>query len=238
MIIEVTHGDKLIVDIAEPHELAGSNIKVSLKDIDTPDATKSCPKQMELGIKVRDFVAQKLNNASSIKLTNFRKTNTKIIAQVIVDGGDLGEELVSKGYASEEYGFWKPYFCSALSATNQADQYYRGNDEAKSIFWYERSIVLDPDGSKNQESHFLLSKMYFNLGNTDKSLENLKKSASLNWVPAMEQLGFDYLNGNVVKKDSNQGKKWLKKAFDKGSNVAEGIYCSSLPKAKQKTCKF
>ena len=236
-VIEVTHGDKLIVNIAEPHELAGSNIKISLKDIDAPDATRSCPKQLELGVKVRDYVAQKLENASSIKLTNFRKTNTKIIAQVVVDGVDLGEELVSKGYASKEYGHWKPYFCSALSATNQADQ-YRDTDEKKAIFWYERSIVLDPDGSKNQESHFLLSKMYSNFGNADKSLENLKKSASLEWVPAMEELGSSYLNGSLVKKDSNQGKKWLKKAFDKGSQSAEDIYCGSLPKAKQKTCKF
>jgi endonuclease YncB( thermonuclease family) len=236
-IIEVTHGDKLIVDIAEPHELAGSNIKVSLKDIDAPDANRSCPKQMELGLKVRDFVAQKLENASSIKLTNFRKTNTKIISQVIVDGMDLGEALVSKGYASEEYGFWKPYFCSALSATNQADQYI-DTDQKKAIFWYERSIVLDPDGTKNQESHFALSKIYSNFGNADKALENLKKSASLEWTPAMEQLGSDYLNGNGVKKDPNQGKKWLKKAFDKGSQRAEDIYCGSLPKAKQKTCKF
>ncbi len=236
-VIEVTHGDKLIVDIAKPHELAGSNIKVSLKDIDAPDATRSCPKQMELGVKVKDYVSQKLKNASSIKLTNFRKTNTKIIAQVIVDGVDLGEELVSKGYASEEYGFWKPYFCSALSATNQADQYV-DTDQKKAIFWYERSIVLDPDGSKNQQSHFALSQMYSKLGNTDKSLENLKKSASLEWIPAMDQLGSDYLNGNGVKKDPNQGKKWLKKAFDKGSQRAEDIYCGSLPKAKQKTCKL
>jgi endonuclease YncB( thermonuclease family) len=236
-VIEVTHGDKLIVDIADPHELAGSNIKVSLKDIDAPDATRSCPKQMELGLKAKDYVAQKLEDASSIKLTNFRKTNTKIIAQVIVDGVDLGEELVSKGYASEEYGYWKPYFCSALSATNQADQYV-DTDQKKAIFWYERSIVLDPKGSKNQESHFALSQMYSNFGNTDKSLENLKKSASLEWIPAMEQLGSDYLNGDGVKKNPNQGKKWLKKAFDKGSQRAEDIYCGSLPKAKQKTCKF
>ena len=103
-------------------------------------------------------IAHTLENASSIKLTNFRKTNTKIIAQVIVDGVDLGEELVSKGYASEEYGYWKPYFCSALSATNQADQYV-DTDQKKAIFWYERSIVLDPKGSKNQESHFALSQM-------------------------------------------------------------------------------
>ena len=76
------------------------------------DATKSCPEQMELGIEVRDYVAQKLENASSMKLTNFRKTNTRIIAQFIGHGVDLGDELVSDGYASKEYGYWKPYFCS------------------------------------------------------------------------------------------------------------------------------
>ena len=48
---------------------------VGLKDIDAPDAIKSCPKQMEFGIEVRDYVSQKLENASSIKLTNYRKTN-------------------------------------------------------------------------------------------------------------------------------------------------------------------
>ena len=150
---------------------------------------------------------------------------------------DLGEELVSKGFASEEYGYWKPYFCSALSATNQADQYL-GSDEEKAIFWYERAMILDPDGSSNSRSLFRIFKMYSNIGNTTKSLESLKKSASLEWVPAMEELGSFYLNGSLVKKDSNQGKKWLKKAFDKGSQRAENIYCGSLPKAKQKTCKF
>jgi TPR repeat protein len=54
----------------------------------------------------------------------------------------------------------------------------------------------------------------------------------------MEQLGSDYLYGNGVEKDINQGKQWLKKAFDNGSPVAEGIYCGSLSKEKQKTCKF
>jgi hypothetical protein len=40
-------------------------------------------------------------------------------------------------------------FCSALSATNQADQYV-DTDQKKAIFWYERSIVLDP--KRKQES--------------------------------------------------------------------------------------
>ena len=99
-VVEGTHGDKLVVNIAEPHELADNYIKVSLKDVDAPDATKSCPKQMEFGIKVRDYVSKRLEDATSIKLTNIRKTNTKLIAQVIVDGKDLGDELVEMGYAS------------------------------------------------------------------------------------------------------------------------------------------
>jgi TPR repeat protein len=66
-------------------------------------------------------------------------------------------------------------------------------------------------------------------------LENLKKSASLEWIPAMEQLGSDYLNGNGVKKDPNQGKKWLKRAFDKGSQRAEDyILWITFRRPKQK----
>ena len=113
-VIEVIQGDKFIVDIAEPHELAGTNINLNLRDIDAPDAIRSCPKQLELGIKVKDIVAQKLADASSIKLKNYRKTSKAVIAEVIVDGKDLGAELIGKGYASDEYGYWKAYFWQCL----------------------------------------------------------------------------------------------------------------------------
>ena len=236
-MVEVTHGDKLVVNIAEPHELADNYIKVSLKDIDAPDATKSCPKQIEFGVKVRDYVSKRLSDASSIKLSNIRKTNTKLIAQVIVDGKDLGNELVEMGYASEEYGFWKPYYCSALTAV-QAGQQLFDKDPDMSIFWLERSLILDPDGSNNTLSTFLLSQQYENKGEEKISIDYLKRSASLGWVQAMEELGQQYLIGSRVNQDKNQGKKWLKKAYDKGSQRAEDIYCGSLPNAKQKTCKF
>ena len=235
-VIEVSQGDKFIVNIAEPHELAGSNINVNLKDIDAPDATKSCPEQMELGIEVRDYVAQKLENASSIKLTNFRKTNTKIIAQFIVDGIDLGDELVSKGYASKEYGYWKPYFCSPYTAFSVGSQ-YQGVNIDMAIFWFERAMIGREIGSLQAKVAHNLYKLYSGRDEA-KSIKYLKESASLGWVHAMEQLGADYLAGNGVNKDSNQAKKWLKKAFDNGSGIAEGIYCGSLSKDKQKTCKF
>ena len=236
-VVEVTHGDKLVVNIAEPHELADNYIKISLKDIDAPDATKSCPKQIEFGVKVRDYVSNRLSEASSIKLTNIRKTNTKLIAQVIVDGKDLGDELVEMGYASEQYGFWKPYYCSALTAVQSGQQLYN-EDPEMALFWLERSLVLDPEGSNNTKSTYLLSELYSQMGDEKKSIDYLKQSASIGWLQAMEKLGALYLNGIGVKQDKNQAKKWLKKAHEKGSQNAESLYCTSLPKAKQSACKF
>ena len=52
-----------------------------------------------------------------------------VIAHVIVDGNDLGDELISKGYASDDFGYWKPYFCSALSAMQAGDQYFLSDFE-------------------------------------------------------------------------------------------------------------
>jgi len=223
-VIEVIHGDTFIVDIAEPHELAGSNIKLIIRDANTPDATKSCPRQMELGIKVKDIVTQKLADASNIKIKNFRKTSTAVIAQVIVDGKDLGEELIAKSYASNEYGHWKAYFCSALQAMAAGDSNWKYDtvDVDKAIFWYERAIFLDPNRDKSLVTYDL-SELYKMNGDTKKSIDYLKQSAKLGYMEAEEVLGAAYMNGNGVSKNLAQAKKWLKKAHENGSDSAEDI---------------
>jgi TPR repeat protein len=181
---------------------------------------------MELGIKVKDIVTQKLADASSIKLKNYRKTSKAVIAQVIVDGKDLGEELIAKGYASNEYGHWKAYFCSALQALTKGDSNWRYGstvDVDKAIFWYERALVLDPDGSNNSQATYDLSELYKMNGDTKKSIDYLKQSAKLGYMEAEEALGAAYMNGDGVSKDPAQAKKWLKKAHDHGSKDAEDI---------------
>ena len=106
------------------------------------------------------------------------------------------------------------------------------------LFWLERSLVLDPEGSNNTKSTYLLSELYSLMGDEKKSIDYLKQSASIGWLQAMEKLGALYLNGIGVKQDKNHAKKWLKKAHEKGSQNAEFLYCNSLPKAKQNSCKF
>ena len=238
-IIEVIQGDRFIVDIAEPHELAGSGVTIFLKDIDAPDAIKSCPKQMELGQKVKDIVAQKLADAQSIKLKNFRKTNKGIRTQVIVDGKDLGEELISKGYASNEWGYWKAYICSSLTAYLSAEQHMWNKDFDKAIFWYERAIVMEPDSSQRGKAEFELNIAYRSLGDSISANNHLIESAKQGWSEGEFQLGENYLNGwDGFTKDLSEAKYWLKQAYANGEDRAEKVYCSSLTPDKQATCKF
>ena len=238
-IIEVIQGDRFIVDIAEPHELAGSGVTIFLKDIDAPDAIKSCPKQMELGEKVKDIVAQKLADAQSIKLKNFRKTNKGIRTQVIVDGKDLGEELISKGYASNEYGYWKAYICSSLTAYLSAEQHMWNNDFDKAIFWYERAIVMEPNSTQRGKAEYHLNIAYRNLDDSISAKNHLIESAKQGWSEGEFELGENYLNGwDGFTKDLSEAKYWLKQAYANGEDRAEKVYCSSLTPDKQSTCKF
>ena len=238
-IIEVIQGDRFIVDIAEPHELAGSGLTIFLKDIDAPDAIKSCPKQMELGQKVKDIVAQKLADAQSIKLKNFRKTNKGIRTQVIVDGKDLGEELISKGYASNEYGYWKAYICSSLTAYLSAEQHMWNNDFDKAIFWYERAIVMEPNSTQRGKAEYHLNIAYRNLDDSISAKNHLIESAKQGWSEGEFELGENYLNGwDGFTKDLSEAKYWLKQAYANGEDRAEKVYCSSLTPDKQATCKF
>ena len=144
--------------------------------------------------------------------------------------------IIPKGYASREFGYWKPYFCNPYTAFGIGNQ-YRDIDPKIAIFWYERAMELQVLGSLQSGIAMQLYVMYYD-SDKEKSLEYLKKAASLGSIYGMEQLGSDYLYGNGVEKDINQGKQWLKKAFDNGSPVAEDMYCGSLSKEKQKTCKF
>ena len=220
-IIKVIQGDKLIVDIAEPHKLAGSDIQLFLRDIDAPDVIKSCPKQIELGVKVKDIVTQKLADATSIKLKNYKKTARGVIAQVIVDGKDLGKELLAKGYASDEYGYWKGYFCNAMWAVNNGNVLNRSGEIDRAIFWYERALTLDENMTHKTIVSYELSELYNLLGNDAKSLEWLTKAANYGVMEAQENLAVRYIEANGVVQDLSEAKYWLKKALLQGSEKAE-----------------
>jgi TPR repeat protein len=130
---------------------------------------------------------------------------------------------LSKGYVSYNPRLFMAYFCSAPQAINSGNAYQRTGDFEKSIFWYERALFLDPDGSNNSQATFALSDLYMANGDVKKSLDYLKQSAGLGYMQAEERLGDAYMYGNGVSKNKTEAKKWLKKAHDHGSKAAEGI---------------
>jgi hypothetical protein len=95
-------------------------------------------------------------------------------------------------------------------------------DVDKAIFWYERAIFLYPDRDKSLVTYYI-SELYKMNGDTKKSIDYLKQSAELGYMKAEEDLGAAYMNGNGVSKNLAQAKKWLKKAYENGSDYAEGI---------------
>ena len=147
-----------------------------------------------MALKSKTSLLKSSADASSIKIKNFRKTSKAIIAQVIVDGKDLGTELIEKGYASDEYGHWKAYFCSALQAMTNGDSNWKYStvDVDKAIFWYERAIFLDPDRDQSLVT-YELSELYKMNGDTKKSIDYLKQSAKLGYMQAEEALGAAYI---------------------------------------------
>ena len=111
-VVEVIRGDKFIVNIAEPHELAGTDIQLFLRDVVTPEVNRHCEKKRKFGKKVRDIVAQRLNNASSIRLTSIKKTSTGVIANIILDDKlDLGIYLLVNELGSNDLGEWVNKLC-------------------------------------------------------------------------------------------------------------------------------
>jgi len=223
-VVEVIQGDKLIVDIVGSSEISGSNINLYIKDIDAPDIVKSCKKEIEFGLRVKDIVSEIISNATSIELVNYRKTAKGVISQLIIDGKDLGEDLIAKEYASDESGYWKAYICSAKKAYMAGNMHMTSGKHEKAIFWYERALEMDPDNNNAPGATYRLSLAYKYLGNTEKAKDSLKMSALLGFMEAELDLGENYWNGwDGFEKDLSEGKYWLKKAHENGSQDAEKI---------------
>jgi TPR repeat protein len=94
----------------------------------------------------------------------------------------------------------------------------------KAIFWYERALEMDPDNNNAPGATYRLSLAYKYLGNTEKAKDSLKMSALLGFMEAELDLGENYWNGwDGFEKDLSEGKYWLKKAHENGSQDAEKI---------------
>ena len=111
-VISVYDGDTFRVDIDSLPPIVGKNIPIRLNGVDTPEIRGKCKYEKDLAIKARDFVRNKLANAKEIKLNNLQRGKYfRVVADVMVDGVSLEQELLENELANKYSGGKKSSWC-------------------------------------------------------------------------------------------------------------------------------
>jgi len=111
-VISVYDGDTFRVNIDSLPSIVGRNIRIRVNGIDTPEIRGKCVYEKNLALKARDFVRNKLANAKEIKLTNLQRGKYfRVVANVLVDGVSLEQELLDNELAYEYSGGKKLSWC-------------------------------------------------------------------------------------------------------------------------------
>ena len=112
-VISVYDGDTFRVDIDSLPPIVGKNIPIRLNGVDTPEIRGKCEYEKDLAIKARDFVRNKLANAKEIKLNNLQRGKYfRVVANVMVDGVSLEQELLDNELAYKYTGGKKSSWCN------------------------------------------------------------------------------------------------------------------------------
>jgi len=102
-IVSVYDGDTFTISVDGWPPIVGQKISVRVLGVDTPEMRDKRREIKLLAIAAKDFTSTKLKRAGKIELLNMtRDKYFRILADVEVDGNNLGELLIEKGLA-------KPY---------------------------------------------------------------------------------------------------------------------------------
>ena len=112
-VISVYDGDTFRVDIDSLPPIVGKNIRIRLNGLDTPEIQGKCQYEKDLALKARDFVRNKLANAKEIKLTKLQRGKYfRVVADVMIDGVSLEQELLENKLAYKYTGGKKSSWCN------------------------------------------------------------------------------------------------------------------------------
>ena len=112
-VISVYDGDTFRVDIDSLPPIVGKNIPIRLNGVDTPEIQGKCQYEKDLAIKARDSVRNKLTNAKEIKLTKLQRGKYfRVVADVMIDGVSLEQELLENKLAYKYTGGKKTSWCN------------------------------------------------------------------------------------------------------------------------------
>lgn len=108
-VVSIYDGDTFFCDIQGLPDIFGRRMGVRLKGIDTPELRDNRPHVKELARQAKMFVVEKLRAADVVELKNVERGKYfRLVADVYVDGKNLGELLLEKQLAKEYDGNAKP----------------------------------------------------------------------------------------------------------------------------------
>ena len=111
-VISVYDGDTFRVDVDSLPPIVGKNIPIRLNGVDTPEIQGKCQYEKDLALKARDFVRKKLANAKEINLTKLQRGKYfRVVADVMIDGVSLEQELLENKLAYKYTGGKKSSWC-------------------------------------------------------------------------------------------------------------------------------
>jgi endonuclease YncB( thermonuclease family) len=103
-VISVYDGDTIRVNIKYYPPIIGENMGIRIAGIDTPEMRDKRPKIKKLAKQAKQFALIRLQNGNKIILKNMKRGKYfRIVAEVWVDGKNLGDELIKAGLA-KRYG--------------------------------------------------------------------------------------------------------------------------------------
>ena len=99
-VTSIYDGDTFRVNIAEYPALLGYRMSIRVNGIDTPEMRGKCQQEKALAREAKQFTVAKLRAAKSIELKNMKRGKYfRIVADVYVDGDNLGEMLINENLA-------------------------------------------------------------------------------------------------------------------------------------------
>lgn len=104
-VTSIYDGDTFRVNINSWPGIIGHRIPVRIKDIDTPELRGKCQAEKNLARKAKQHTVRLIRNAKRIELYNIERGKYfRVIADVSVDGQDLGESLIRNKLAVKYEG--------------------------------------------------------------------------------------------------------------------------------------
>ena len=117
-VVKVHDGDTFIVNIAGCPDVLCKNMPVRISGIDAPEIKGKCAQETADAIAAKNYLTGQVMNAKDIALHDpTRDKYFRISALVIVNGVNVGNEMVKQGLARTYSGGKRASWCGGAGGT-------------------------------------------------------------------------------------------------------------------------